>query len=154
MLDEHPEKCAEGGCVHTCASPEEAMALGWDLIEGELYCSLHRQVASRRALQAIELRHLRDRAIEFRRARNHLHARQGLSEKEYRKWDEFQSDLANFHKKHGKLAPEVLRTLDHVRWLKIYQAKGKIDVEGTSAVLFEKEAKANATRDWLFHRLD
>lgn len=144
--------CSDEGCLDTLALGLGIGDTGWDLVEGEAYCPLHRQEAARRALAAAETRRMQERINALRRERNEKLAKTGLSAAEYRAWDEFQGDLVNFHRDHGKLAPVQLRTLDPVRWRAIHTEKGRIDVEAEAEGLFQVEQAAQRTRDWLMNR--
>ena len=148
-----PEWCHDESCqVETGLTLEQACAQGWDLIEDFTYCPLHRQEAARRALRAHEDARLRELAVKMRAERNAHRAATCLTRTEYRAWDEFQSDLANFHREHGKPAPAALRTLDPRRWRDQYAKTGRIDVELAADSLSEAEKRAEATRAWLLER--
>lgn len=146
-------ECEDEGCLEFRFDTDAALREGWDSVEGRLYCPLHRQEAARRALAAAEVRRMQETIGRLRRERHEREAKAGLSPAEYRAWDEFQSDLVNFHKTHGKLAPAVLRTMDPRRWLAHYGETGRIDIDQVADELFAKEEAARKTRDWLMHRL-
>lgn len=151
---EHDGKCADPGCVAFKFDTDAALREGWDVVEEQLYCPLHRETAARQAFIAAEDRRVRLRIEELRSRRNKEHAKTWLTADEYRKWDEFQSDLVNFHQNNGKLAPAVLRTLDAKKWRDQYKKTGRIDVEAESVALFKAEARAAETRKWLMGRVE
>lgn len=146
--------CSDGGCGFTVPTEMVAEAGGWDRVEGEWFCALHRQEAARRALAVAETERMRAKITEFRRARNEVRAKNTLGPAVYRAWDEFQSDMVNFHRETGKPAPAALRVLDPAKFAKIYAAKGRIDVEEAVKLAEEAEKKANETRRWLLGRVE
>lgn len=149
---EHDGKCADPGCAAFKFDTDAALREGWDVVEDLLFCPLHRHEAARRALIAVEEKRVRTHLEGLRAQRNAKHAKTWLTADEYRKWDEFQSDLVNFHRNNGKLAPAVLRTLDPLRWRDQYKKTGRIDVELVADSLFEAEKKRAETRNWLMER--
>jgi hypothetical protein len=156
-MEKYPEytaSCADPACVATAFNEEHALYQGWDVVEGALFCPSHRQQAARKALAVAETDRLRRVVSDRRRHRNEEVARRNFSAAEYRAWDEFQSDMADFHKKTGKLAPEVLRTMTPMAWRIEYREKGRIDMEKTADALFELEKKARETRKWLLGRVE
>ncbi len=126
-------KCYEAYCSYGTTTAEAALGAGWQEVDGQLYCPLHgpnRAFVARREAKKEAIRVQIDRQ---RMHRNEIVARKQFSAAEYRAWDEFQSDLADYHKKSGKLAPEVLRTMTPAAWLSEFKQKGRIDVEATAA---------------------
>jgi len=144
--------CSDGGCGVTVPTETVAKAAGWDQVEGEWFCALHRTAAARRALAAAETARLRAKITELRVERNEIRAQRTLDAAMYRAWDEFQADLVNFHREHGELAPVALRTLDPRQFAKIYAETGKIDIEEAVKAAEEAEKKAEETRRWLATR--
>lgn len=144
--------CSEEGCTAFKFDTDAALREGWDLIEGELFCDLHRPQAARRALAAAEMKRIRERIEELRAERSQSVAKRTLTTAEYAKWAEFQQDLKDFQRAHGKLAPVQLRVLEPVKWRDQYAKAGRIDVELVADSLFEAEERAQRTRDWLMNR--
>jgi hypothetical protein len=145
-------KCGADGCYQALAPGTELEAFAWDFIEMQAWCPLHRAEKARSMLMAAEEKRLREQVAKLRVKRNAVEAKNVLGPYMYRKWDEFQSDLVNFHRNNGKLAPAALRTLDPKKFTAIYAAHGRIDVEAESVALFKAEAKAAETRKWLMER--
>ena len=147
-------QCAEEGCVEFKFDEGAALAVGWDLVEGRLFCPSHRQLAARAALAKAEWARLRARSEELRAKRHAAEAKTGLSTRDYAKWNEFQQEMTNFHKKHGKRAPAALRALNPKTWLAYTRKNGPVDVELAAAALFEAEKRADETREWLMRRVE
>lgn len=145
-------KCPMEFCSYGAATEDTAMAVGWGRINDQLYCPLHYGPVARSAKLLEDLRRLQLRVEELRRARNNRIAKEELTRADYRAWDQFQSDLADYHKKTGKLAPKQLRNLDPQTWWEYYRKRGRIDVEIEVANLEASERKANETREWLARR--
>jgi hypothetical protein len=119
-------KCSDPGCAEFRFDIDAALREGWDTIDDEPYCPLHHSGASWRARKAELEEELR---AQLRVLRAKRMAKRELSDGDYRAWDAFQSDLADYHKEHGRPAHPALRTLDHRQWLQTYRATGPIDVE-------------------------
>ncbi len=121
--------CGDGNCIASMPTLDSAVAVGWSTIKDQPYCPLHAYGVMREAKkEAVRAE------IDRRQAhRNDEVAKKGLSAAEYRAWDEFQSDMADYHKRTGKLAPSVLRTMRPLNWLAEYKDKGRIDIEATAA---------------------
>lgn len=147
-------QCSEPGCVAFRFDQAAALGEGWDMVEGALFCPDHKGFAARQALAVAEMTRQRARIDELRAKRNAEKAKRWLKPSDYRAWDEFQSDLANFHKKTGKLAPAALRTLDPVKFTEQYRKTGRIDIELVADSLFEAENRAAETRKWLLGRVE
>lgn len=144
-----PEFCHDESCqTEIDETLEVACSLGWDLVEEFTYCPLHRQEAARRAFATAEMERIRARQAQ----ENRKNAKVTLNAEEYRQWDNFQSDLANFHKKYGKLAPAMLRTMDAKTFIQNVKASGPIDIEEVADRMFEAEKEADKTRAWLMGR--
>jgi hypothetical protein len=126
-------QCSDPGCPAFRFDPDAALREGWHEVDGEPYCPLHGGIASRKARQAHQAEELRARLAKPA-------AKKELPDGDYRAWNEFQSDLADYHKKHGRPAHPALRTLDHRQWLRTYRATGRIDVE--EAVRYTEAAEA------------
>lgn len=141
-------QCMTGGCAAFRFDVDAALREGWDQVEGRLYCDLHAPVEARKALAARELEILRARTA----AKHRLKAKKALNADDYRAWDEFQSDLADYHRASGKPAPAVLRTLDPLVFKAQYHQNGRIDVDEVAHVLHEREDRATETRNWLLER--
>jgi hypothetical protein len=147
-------KCADDGCLEFRFDDDAALREGWDLIEDRLFCPLHRPGAARQALQAAELTRFRAWKEKRQAERNAKGARAGLSASGYAAWDQFQSDLADYHREHGKLAPAALRLMEPRKWLAFYARQGRIDVALAAESLEGAEQRANDTRDWLLRRVE
>jgi hypothetical protein len=147
-------KCGADGCYQVLAPGAVTEAFGWEIIDGGPWCPLHRAEKARTMLKFEEWKRLREQVAKLRAKRNAHAAKNVLGPHMYRKWDEFQSDLVNFHRNNGKLAPAALRTLDPKKFAGIYAVHGRIDVEAESVKLFEAEAKAAETRKWLLGRVE
>lgn len=152
-MNQPPVECSADGCTATLTLGLGTGDTSWTVIEGGAWCPLHRVEKERAVGKFEEWVAAREQIEEFRRKRNAFRAKKHLSRRDYRKWDEFQSDLVNFHRNHGKLAPRVLRTLDPLKFTAIVKERGKIDVEEVSNQLLEAESKADGTLSWLLHRL-
>jgi hypothetical protein len=126
-------ECSDPGCQEFRFDPDAALREGWHEVDEAPYCPLHGGIASRRARKAAQGEELRA-AIEKRKAAT------ALSPGMYREWDLFQSALADYHKKHGRLAPQALRMLDHRSWLRLHTETGPFDVEKLAASLEAAEA--------------
>jgi hypothetical protein len=137
-----------GGCAAFRFDVDAALREGWDQVEGRLYCDLHAPVEARKALAARELEILRARTA----AKHRLKAKKALNADDYRAWDEFQSDLADYHRASGKPAPAVLRTLDPLVFKAQYRQNGRIDIHEVAHALHEREDRATETRNWLLER--
>lgn len=132
--------CEQAHCTEFMFDEDAAVRVGWAIVEGQWFCAFCAPMAtlnSRRAAQVGAQRQMSNASA----------ARRLLNAEEYRAWDEFQSDLANFHRDHGKLAPAELRAMRPGEWVQGYRAVGRIDVE-KSAENFEKLHKEQeATRE-------
>jgi hypothetical protein len=138
-------KCSDPGCVAFRFDVDAALREGWLRVEERLYCDLHGPYAA--FVYVRKLRQEEDRAKKF-----DTEAKKTLNRRDYRAWDEFQSDLADFHKKTGRLAHERIRTMQPREFMKIHGERGRIDIEAEENVLLEAEKKAQATREWLMRR--
>jgi hypothetical protein len=139
-------KCTDSNCIAEQATIDEAVGLGWSMIGYFPWCPLHAYGALREAKKEAVRQQLEVRAHR----RNQEVAKKHFTAAEYRAWDEFQSDLADFHKKHQKLAPKVLRLMSPMVWLGEYKEKGRIDVEASAANFEEvKVARGKRTIDVL-----
>jgi len=139
-------KCTDSNCIAEQATIDEAVGLGWSMVGYFPWCPLHAYSALREAKKEA----VRQQIEARQRHHNDRVARNRFTAADYRAWDEFQSDLANFHKKTGKLAPKVLRLMTPVVWLSEYQQKGRIDVEASAANFEEvKVARGKRTIDVL-----
>lgn len=145
-------QCSDDGCLEFRYDADAALREGWDVVEGKPYCPLHRQEAARRELKAAEIERMRERIEKIRAERHDAEALTELAQLDYARWDEFQRDLADYHKAHGELAPTVLRLMNCRDWLKNYRKLGRIDVELASESLREADSRASATRNWLMRR--
>ncbi len=134
--------CSDPGCLEFRFDIDAALREGWGLIDDEPYCPLHHSGASWRARKA-------QQAEERRAAIEKQKAAQALSPGMYREWDLFQSALADYHKEHGRPAPQALRALDHRQWLQIHTTAGPIDVEAAVAHIEAAEAAHKAHRERL-----
>jgi hypothetical protein len=124
-----PEWCHDQSCqVEFPGSLEQACSQGWHLIAEFTYCPLHYYGPYREAKKE------RVRADLTAQRRHHEEqvARKMFSAAEYRAWDQFQSDLADFHRDTGKLAPKVLREMMPGTWIQEFKQKGRIDVQKTA----------------------
>lgn len=147
-------KCADDGCVEFRFDDEAALREGWDVVDDAPFCPLHRAEAASRALREAEVKRLKG-LIEARKARtNALDAKAGLSASGYAAWDQFQADLADYHREHGKLAPAALRLMEPRKWLVFYARQGRIDVALAAEAMEGAENRANSTRDWLLRRVE
>ena len=146
-------KCADDGCVEFKFDDAAALREGWDLIEDKLFCPLHRTEAARRALQEAEMQRLTALMEAKKAARNAYAAKAELSASGYAAWDQFQSDLADYHRDHGKLAPKALRLMEPRKFLAFYAKRGRIDVALAAEAIEAAENRANGTRDWLLGRV-
>lgn len=136
--NEDAAKCSTGGCVATSLHDVSALATGWYVVEGQLYCALHGPY--------VALRSAREAGIGRKRAfRNTEVAKKWLSPAELRAWDQFQSDLADYHKKHGKLAHKELRTMTPRVFAWEFSQKGRINVELSTESLESQERQARDT---------
>ena len=122
--------CADQFCEAETDGLISPLMTGWYELDGETYCPLHGPIEAYQRKMA-RIRADRKRYFEAKAlaARENL-AKQGMTTEEYARWNKFQSDLVNFHKKHGKLAPEGLRLLNPHQWLFRVTKYGDIDVEG------------------------
>lgn len=128
-------QCSDPGCAEFRFDIDAALAEGWGLIDAEPYCPLHHSGASWRARKAEQ------REESETRARKSA-AKKALSPGDYRAWDKFQSDLADYHKSHGRPAPQALRALDHRRWRALHAEMEPLDVEKLAANLEAADASA------------
>ena len=131
-----PELCPESDCMTELDAPFEHLGLyGWELIpesDGDTYCPLHAPVA--------RLRARRTAAQDIQRAyHNERVAKKMLSAAEYRAWDEFQADLANYHRETGKLAHRELRMMNPGTWVQSYRQLGRLDIEKSCEGLVAQE---------------
>ena len=142
-------QCMTGGCAAFRFDVDAALREGWDQVEGRLYCDLHAPVEARKALAARELE-IPEGLVPPQNTE--LKAKKALNADDYRAWDEFQSDLADYHRASGKPAPAVLRTLDPLLFKAQYAKNGRLDIHEVAHILHEREDRANKTRNWLLER--
>lgn len=128
--------CSDGGCPLNMPTADSAVSVGWRVVEDKLFCPLHWYGAQRVAEKGAE----RERITTARARRNDEVAQKHLSAVNYRAWDQFQSDMADYHKETGKLAPKVLREMTPMAWAQEYGQKGRLDVKAT-AEYFERAEK-------------
>jgi hypothetical protein len=147
-------ECAEEGCVEFRFDDDAALREGWDMIEDQPFCPLHKAPAAHTALLKAEDDRLRERVAELRVRKNAEAAKKHLSRADYKEWDKFQASLADYHKKHGKLAPKSLRTMDPRHFLVNFRVSGPIDVELVAEALDKAEKAADETRRWLLGRIE
>jgi hypothetical protein len=121
-------KCADPFCIAATPYPDLAQAAGWGEAAGKLYCGLHWYTAYREAKKE----KVRADLTAQRRHHEDQVARKMFSAAEYRAWDQFQSDLADYHRDTGKLAPKVLREMNPSMWVTEFKQKGRIDVQKTA----------------------
>ena len=138
-------KCSDPGCVAFRFDVDAALREGWLRVEERLYCDLHGPYAA--FVHVRKLRQEEDRAKKFDDA-----AKKTLNRRDYRAWDEFQSDLADFHKRTGRLAHERIRELQPREFMQIHSTGGRIDIESAEEHIHAAEDKAAATRKWLMER--
>jgi hypothetical protein len=121
--------CGDSTCGVSAPNLEAAAAAGWREVGEAIYCAVHYYGPYREAKKE------KIRAQIEARQRHHDKevAKKMFSAAEYRAWDQFQSDMADYHKKTGKLAPSVLRTMRPTEWLGEFKEKGRIDIEATAA---------------------
>lgn len=141
-----PEWCHDQSCqVEYAGSLEEACSVGWGLVSEFTFCPLHMGPAGFVARREAKKEVMRAQIEAQQAHRNKEVALKHFSAAEYRAWDQFQSDLADYHKKTGKLAPAVLRTMRPMNWLGEYKEKGRIDIAKT-AEYFEQAKVARGKR--------
>jgi hypothetical protein len=127
-------QCEQPHCTEFRFDEDAAVRAGWSWVDGKWMCPFHGPMAA--------LNHRRDLARTAQRvAQDASAAKRLFNAADYRAWDEFQSDLANFHRDHGKLAPKELRDMRPGEWVQQYRQLGRIDIE-KSAEGLEKVAKA------------
>jgi septal ring factor EnvC (AmiA/AmiB activator) len=137
--------CSGPGCAAFRFDTDAALREGWMRVAGDTYCDLHAPYAAYAYVRAV-------RQEEQRAKKSDAEAKKTLNRRDYRAWDEFQSDLADFHKEHGRLAHERIRTMQPRDFLKIHAERGRINVQEAEDQLQEAENKAQATREWLMRR--
>ena len=130
-------RCADQLCSYGALNEEHALWTGWAVVEGELYCPLHHAQARMKASRAAQKEHVQRRHHDSA-------AKKGFTSAEYAGWDKFQSDLADYHKKHGKLAPKPLRMMNPFQWLYLTKKRGPIDVEAEVQRMDQAKADAEA----------
>lgn len=144
--------CSDPGCSAFRFDTDAALREGWGRVDGETYCSLHAGYAAfiyARSVQFLEMKAAKERRAAENR---NLEAKKTLNRRNYAAWDQFQSDLADFHKKEGRLAHKRIRELQPRDFLKIHAAGGRIDIGAEEEKLDAAEKKAQATRQWLMER--
>jgi hypothetical protein len=77
---------------------------------------------------------------------NKIQAGTSLCAGDYLAWDEFQRDLANFHRDHGRPAHRELRIMSPQTFIKRHRATGKIDIKLASESLEAAEASLQERR--------
>jgi hypothetical protein len=136
-------QCSDPGCAEFRFDADAALREGWGLLDDEPYCPLHHCGATWRARKKQQQAEMELRAA----ARRAVDASNVLNAREYAAWDEFQSDLANYHREHGRLAPPSLRMMPPRQWLEIHAHDGRIDVDLASQQIEEDETARRAARD-------
>ena len=136
--------CDATGCADFRFDLDAALREGWTEVEEALYCPLHGSVYAYVAKKAAQRAGIDAQISARRRYKDNQVALKYLSAADYRAWDEFQSDMANFHRKHRKLAPKVLRTMRPMEWKQEYAQKGRIDIEATAEYFEHAEEQRQA----------
>lgn len=113
--------CPGDDCWNGYGNAVLAEAMGWIQVGDKLYCPDHGPLAALQERRAAEKQ-------AQRAHHNQKVAKKMLSPAEYRAWDEFQADLANFHREHGRLAHKELRTMNPGKWVQTYRQLGRIDI--------------------------
>ena len=127
--------CRSADCFEAVVNEEHALWRGWQLIEGEVWCPLHAPQESRR------VRKIHDRELLDHRA-NEITARETLDKGWYAAWDEFQSDLADFHRATGRHAHKNVRMMTPQQFRDEYRRAGRINVKNAH------EAAHSAENAW------
>jgi hypothetical protein len=135
-------ECSDPGCQAFRFDLDAALREGWHEVDEAPYCPLHGGIASRRARQAAQIE-------AWSAGLRKQTAKKELAKGDYQAWDKFQSDLADYHKRHGRLAHPAVRTLDHRQWLQIHRATGPIDVEEAVRHTEAAEEARNSERERL-----
>lgn len=120
-------KCAEEGCVEE--SPDVLTEWMWDMIGDKGYCPLHGPMRVRK-LKREQYRNV-TAELMTRRA-NKIWAKAHLDADWYRAWEEFQSDLVNFHRESGKPAHRTLRMMSPQEFREYYRRYGRMNVKSAN----------------------
>jgi hypothetical protein len=129
------DKCGDDGCLEYLEHGDDGRYFGWHRVQDRWYCSLHGPIAERRLRKDAEIAEMRARIESLARERHRAEAKATMPAADYAAWDRFQSDLADYHKAHGRLAPQALRMMSPGAWGRINAASGPIDVEKAAAEL-------------------
>lgn len=145
--------CAGPGCTVNVPDELVARAAGWHKLGEAWYCGIHLARGRSNAREA----ELRLRQEEQLREVHEKLAKTGLSAAEYRAWDEFQANLARYHKKHGKLAPKQLRLMGPKQFAAIRSQNRdmdykiiELDVEHMAAAIEQQELNQARIREQFF----
>ena len=133
--------CADDGCAASEVFRESALALGWLEAGGKLYCPGHGAIQEHRTRMEAESERLAVRA-------NKIWAKEYLSAGDYLAWDEFQSDLVNFHRETGRLAHRELRILSPHAFIRRHRVTGRIDIR------LSDESMQAAEKAYETHRIE
>lgn len=143
-------QCREAGCPAVFDGFMSPSAVGWHEWDEEAFCPLHgpgEAFRRQREAQDAELLVRQEARIRFR---NEQTARAGLMSRDYHAWDQFQQDIANFHRKTGKQAPKQLRTMGPRDFMRYYAKNGRIDVQRESELAEGAEKQGDdRLRGWL-----
>lgn len=120
--------CPEENCWYWCFDEGLAEGTGWFRVGDTLFCPDHGPLHSLQARNQARRDVLTLRAERISARVRDDAAKSSLTTRDYANWHEFQQQLVNFHRKHGKLAPAALRVLTPKDWLALHQ-EGPIDVE-------------------------
>src|SRR5579863_3544416 len=139
-LTQNPEgACKEPGCPSWVFGEDLALGQGWQKVGDELFCPDHWPLAALNERNRVLQQHREARSAQIARNIHTDEAKKSLTTADYANWHEFQQEIVNFHRKHGKLAPAELRGLSPKDWLQRYQNQGPIDVEKVAQTIFEVE---------------
>lgn len=133
--------CADPYCSYGALNEEHALWTGWAIVEGELFCPLHHMQARMKRQREALMDEITTRA-------NEITARKNLDKGWYAAWDEFQSDLADFHRATGKHAHKNVRMMTPQQFRDEYRRAGRINVKNAheSAVTAENAWKEQMKR--------
>ena len=112
-------KCDEEGCVEE--SPDVLTEWMWDMVGEKAYCPMHGPAQVRKVRKEAQMEAINRRA-------NEIEAKRSFDTGWYRAWDEFQSDIANFHRANGRPAHKDIRTMTPHDFRKRYAREGRIDI--------------------------
>jgi hypothetical protein len=139
-------QCEAEGCVEFRFDVDAAVGVGWEVVNGKLYCPCH---AGPEGFQA---RREAKREDLIRRT-NKIIAKNNLSAGDYRAWDEFQADLANFHRDHGRPAHRELRIMPPSAFIARRRSLGRIDIALADDALNTAEVTLQERRMERFRQL-